>query len=72
MVDGRLVKTVKSLYLSNGLIERHHPTLSVLLIKLQILSNKAGLSFSFVAKVTTLKQQISKFDPQILSTESSF
>jgi len=46
----------------------NHPRLSILPNKTQILYNKTVVS----CKATTLKQQISKFYPQIQSTEASF
>jgi len=42
------------------------------LIKPQNYKNKNCLQFLFIVKAAVLKQQISKFYPQILSTEDSF
>ena len=39
---------------------------------LRIIKTKTGFSFSSLKKAAVLKQQISKFYPQILSTEDSF
>ena len=38
----------------------------------KIITNKNWLQFLFLVKAAVLKQQISKFYPQILSTEDSF
>jgi len=54
-----------------SLTDRHHPTLSVLPNKTANIIKQNWNQFLLVVKVTALKQQISKFYPQILSICSS-
>ena len=48
----------------------HHRTREAYLYN--VYKNKNWLQFLFIVKAAVLKQQISKFYPQILSTEDSF
>jgi len=55
-----------------SLSDCHRPTLSILPNKTANIIKQNWNQFLVVVKATVLKQQISKFYPQILSTEASF
>ena len=55
-----------------SLTDLHHPTPSILPNKTANIIKQNWNQFLLVVKATALKQQISNFYPQILSTEASF
>jgi len=69
-----ILKNVKPPYFSNGLTNWCHATYSILPNilpkKITNIIKRNWNQFLLVVKATTLKQQISKFYPQILSTEA--
>jgi len=66
-----ILKTIRLIYLSSGLIDRH-ARLSILCNKTANIMKQNWNQFLLLVKATTLKQQISKFYTQILSTEAGF